>query len=495
ISFLQILLQAVLPFDLSLDKKKRLTYFNNLAKCSNSSNKPKVLRDAGIALASLVVCEEALERELIITTSYIPGMEVTLSGRLKSLYSIYSKMKRKDVCIKKIYDARALRVVVGDKNGTLHGQAIQSCYSLLSIIHRLWTPIDGELDDYIVNPKPSGYQSLHTAVQGPDFSPLEVQIRTQKMHDYAEHGLAAHWLYKETENMVPPKIFVADTERISSDFSEELAADQGPTESGLFLKYRTLKVGHPAVRVEAGHLLPAVVIRVDNDGRELLVAVNFCLPASEVVAGRRTSNQSKRWAAHASLYKKVSGEWWFEPGHGDWCTCLEKYTLCKDGIHHKHDQFERLLPTFIQIIELTEQEENEYWGTVSARFEEDGKSQDGGFAQKSVLLPNDDDDEDSESGSMNNKVQLLRSMLQWEEQLCSEAGFRQHDDEVAVVCWPGGGIMRLRSGSTAADAATRIGAVEGKKKKKKKTLVVLVNGQLVLPTTQLKDGDVVEVRL
>ncbi|XP_047326659.1 GTP pyrophosphokinase-like [Impatiens glandulifera] len=137
-------------------------------------------------------------------------MEVTLSSRLKSLYSIYSKMKRKEVEIKKFYDARVLRLIIGDKNGTLHGQAVQSCYSLLNIKRylanissskcRLWIPIDGEFDDYIINPKPSDYQSLHTALQGPDNSPLEVQIRTQRMHECAEHGLAAHWLYKKSDN-------------------------------------------------------------------------------------------------------------------------------------------------------------------------------------------------------------------------------------------------------------------------------------------------------
>lgn len=79
-------------------------------------------------MASLVICEEALERGLSISSSsYVPGMEVTLSSRLKSLYSLYSKMKQKDISIDKVYDARALRVVVGDKNGTLHGPAVQCC--------------------------------------------------------------------------------------------------------------------------------------------------------------------------------------------------------------------------------------------------------------------------------------------------------------------------------------------------------------------------------
>ncbi|MCL7045548.1 hypothetical protein MKW94_014868, partial [Papaver nudicaule] len=171
------LLEAVLPFDLLQDREKRTKFLYDVSK--DSQTKPKVVSDASAALASLALCEEALEQELLISTSYVPGMEVTLSSRLKSLYIIYSKMRRKEVDIRKVYDARALRVVVGDRNGRLHGAAVTSCYSILNIVHRLWTPIDGEFDDYIVNPKHSGYQSLHTAIQGPDRSPLEVQIRTQ----------------------------------------------------------------------------------------------------------------------------------------------------------------------------------------------------------------------------------------------------------------------------------------------------------------------------
>ncbi|KAJ0970882.1 hypothetical protein J5N97_018841 [Dioscorea zingiberensis] len=369
------------------------------------------------------------------------------------------RMKRKDVSISQIYDARALRVVVGDKNGKLHGPAVKSCYGLLNIIHRLWTPIDGEFDDYIVNPKPSGYQSLHTAVQGPDSSPLEVQIRTQLMHEYAEFGLAAHWLYKE---------------------------------NGIHNNYASLKVGHPVLRVEGSQLLAAVIVRVDKGGRELLVAVSFDLEASEAVAERRSSIQKKRWEDYAKLYKKVSDSWWFAPGHGDWCTCLEKYTLSRDGIFHKEDQFQRLLPTFIQIIDLTEQEETEYWMVMSAVFE--GKQ----------ILPVPSDSTNSERSSsqsfsytstedgINNKVYLLRTMLQWEKQVRHGATLGSRNGrtsygasnsmvlgEVVIIRWPHGEIMRMRSGSTAADAARRIG-LEGK--------LVLVNGQLVLPHTELKDA-------
>ncbi|XP_077234872.1 uncharacterized protein LOC143877037 isoform X2 [Tasmannia lanceolata] len=488
------LLQAVLPFDLLLDRRKRTNFLNHLRKCSNIPNsKPKVVSDAGIALASLALCEEALERELFISTSYIPGMEVTVFSRLKSLYSIYCKMKRKDVGIRQVYDARALRVVVGDKNGALHGAAVKCCYSLLDIIHRLWTPIDGEFDDYIVNPKPSGYQSLHTAVQGPDSSPLEVQIRTQRMHEYAEFGLAAHWLYKEAENKVRTGS-VHDSNIGTSSYQSKGFEDEASVQDNEFQRYSSLKVGHPVLRVQGSHLLAAVIVRVDNGGRELLVAVSFELGASEAVAERR-SLQIKRWEAYARLYKKVSDQWWFAPGHGDWCTCLEKYTLCRDGMYHKEDQFQRLLPTFIQVIDLTEQEEAQYWMVMSAVFE--GKQiasvpSDSNFSEKPSF-------NSSSEASINNKVYLLRTMLQWEEQVRHEVGFgetkrsilsyRSPDSvvlgEVVIICWPHGEIMRMRSGSTAADAARRVGS-EGK--------LVVVNGQLALPHTELRDGDIVEVR-
>ncbi|CAN4089402.1 unnamed protein product [Withania somnifera] len=496
---MKVLLQAVLPFDLLLDRKKRIDFFNKFVANSNLETTPKVVRDAAFSLGSLVVCEEALERELFISTSYVPGMEVTLAGRLKSLFSIYSKMKRKEIGINKVYDARALRVIVGDKNGALHSQAVQCCYNLLNIVHRLWSPIDGEFDDYIVNPKPSGYQSLHTAVQGPDNSPLEIQIRTQRMHECAEHGLAAHWLYKETEDKMPLVTSVTGSGTTTPSFFSTDIEDQGSIEDDGSHKYSSLKVGDPVLRVEAGHLLAAVIVRVDKGARELLVAVSFGLAASEAVADRRSSSQTKRWEAYARLYKKVSDEWWCEPGHGDWCTCLEKYTLCQDGMYHKQDQFERLLPTFIQIIELTEEEENIYWAIMSAVFE--GKpvasvTSNPSFENKLGYNSSNLSLRDSD---INHKVYLLRTMLQWEKQLRSEASFQQVEyatkpyeassgllGEVVIVCWPNGEIMRLSTGSTAADAARRAG-LEGK--------LVSVNGQLVVPNTKLKDGDVVEIRM
>ncbi|XP_026426603.1 uncharacterized protein LOC113322676 isoform X1 [Papaver somniferum] len=491
------LLEAVLPFDLLQNREKRTKFLYDVSK--GSQTKPKVVSDASVALASLALCEEALEQELLISTSYVPGMEVTLSSRLKSLYSIYSKMKRKDVDIKKIYDARALRVVVGDKNGRLHGAAVTCCYNILDIVHGLWTPIDGEFDDYIVNPKNSGYQSLHTAIQGPDRSPLEVQIRTQTMHEHAEYGLAAHWLYKESENKVPQSAPIHVPKADTSPFQSKRVEDETETNDDNddeLCKYRSLKKGHPVLRIEGSHLLASVIVSVDNGGRELLVAVSFGLGASEAVADRRSSFQIKRWEAYANLHKKVSDQWWFAPGHGDLCTCLEKYVLCKDGIYHKQDQFDRLRPTFIQVIDLTEKEELEYWTVVSAVLEGKQVSSIPVSSSFSERLTSKSLISSPIETSVNNKVRLLREMLQWEEQVKFEAGgglIRTKNDsgksavlcEVAIVCWPNGDIMRMRSGSTAADIAIRVG-LEGK--------LVLVNGQLALPHTELRDGDIVEVK-
>ncbi len=118
-------------------------------------------------------------------------LKAEVVGRPKHIYSIYQKMQRytsQDKRFDDIHDLLALRVLV---------DGVTDCYSVLGVIHSLWHPLSSEFDDFIANPKPNGYQSLHTTVMYQGTTPLEIQIRTHEMHRFAEYGIAAHWRYKE----------------------------------------------------------------------------------------------------------------------------------------------------------------------------------------------------------------------------------------------------------------------------------------------------------
>ena len=144
--------------------------------------------------------------EALSTRLQTEGLRFELAGRSKHLYSIHRKMLRDGKTLDQIFDLMAIRVILetgapvgahGLPAGTGDDEEKASCYRALGIVHSLWTPIPGRFKDYVAVPKPNGYQSLHTTVIGLQGQPIEVQIRSRRMHEVAEFGVAAHWAYKQ----------------------------------------------------------------------------------------------------------------------------------------------------------------------------------------------------------------------------------------------------------------------------------------------------------
>jgi GTP diphosphokinase / guanosine-3',5'-bis(diphosphate) 3'-diphosphatase len=145
--------------------------------------------------------------ELLAARLRTEGLRFELAGRSKHLYSIHRKMLRDGKSLDQIFDLMAIRVILeaghddeepgGARPITPDDEEKASCYRALGIVHSLWTPIPGRFKDYVAVPKPNGYQSLHTTVIGLQGQPIEVQIRSRRMHEVAEFGVAAHWAYKQ----------------------------------------------------------------------------------------------------------------------------------------------------------------------------------------------------------------------------------------------------------------------------------------------------------
>ncbi len=140
--------------------------------------------------ANRVARESSIQGFITLLKSTLAKENITCEcyGRPKHIYSIWKKMQSKNLAIDELYDLLAVRVIV---------DSLMHCYTVLGIVHSLWQTLPKEFDDYIANPKENGYQSLHTVILDEQGNRIEVQIRTQAMHDYAELGVAAHWSYKE----------------------------------------------------------------------------------------------------------------------------------------------------------------------------------------------------------------------------------------------------------------------------------------------------------
>ena len=165
------------------------------------------------------------------------GIEATVTGREKPIYSVYKKMREKRYTFSQVFDIYGVRVLVADK---------ARCYEALGVLHELYKPIPGKFKDYVAIPKANGYQSLHTTLFGPFGTPLEAQIRTHDMHRIAEAGVAAHWLYKsggaidleeaqrETHKWLQSLLEIQSESRDSKEFLEHVKGDLFPEEIYVF---------------------------------------------------------------------------------------------------------------------------------------------------------------------------------------------------------------------------------------------------------------------
>ncbi|MEZ5524312.1 MAG: GTP diphosphokinase [Pseudomonadales bacterium] len=177
------------------------------------------------------IAETVKTLEAMLEAQGITPYEVR--GRAKHIYSIWRKMKRKDISFDQVHDIRAVRVLVPE---------VADCYTALGLVHSRWQHVPGEFDDYLANPKPNGYRSLHTTVNGPENKLLEIQIRTFAMHEKAELGVCAHWRYKGHDTKVKSYSYeeklawlrqvlewqeeIGDPGGLRASFSTDVAPDQ-----------------------------------------------------------------------------------------------------------------------------------------------------------------------------------------------------------------------------------------------------------------------------
>ena len=247
------------------------------------------------------------------------GIEAKVYGRPKHIYSIWSKMTHKDKQFTELFDVRAIRVTV---------HTVTECYTALGLIHGRWHHIAKEFDDYIANTKENGYQSLHTAVYGPEGKPVEIQIRTSAMHEFAEYGVAAHWRYKERseQDEVLEKTIHSirrlletpenDEEELLDSFKTELFSDrvfvlspegkvidlpQGATPLDFAYSIHT-EVGHKCRGAKVNGQIVPLTTKLDNGVQVEILTTNNSGPSRDwlnpnlgYIASNRTRSKIKAW--------------------------------------------------------------------------------------------------------------------------------------------------------------------------------------------------------
>jgi (p)ppGpp synthase/HD superfamily hydrolase len=431
------LIQTVLPFDAST--------FN--------MNKIRMTPSARRGLEVLQRCAKVLLQELV-TEGVATDLEITVQGRVKSLYSSFKKMARKGVPLSEVYDVRALRVVVDDRQGQNENEAIEICYKVLPVVHRLWRKVPGEDDDYIAMPKPSGYQSLHTAVIGPGGVPMEVQIRTALMHEEAEYGKAAHWAYKESP--------------VGGMTTTESAADP----------MSMLKPGHPVLRISSnGKLRDAIIVKVENDGNRLLIASSYANKSLAI-----GSPIAADWKTYQDLFTYVTEKGYFKSSQGDMKVSLELFTMCSDNKYHQIDRFGHKKSTSCVPLQVP-------GDRAPLASYDDGARRDSLSSSKS----------ETELMFMNNRIKLLRSMIEWGVDVEDEvsrsnnqpAEVEEEEEEMErdlmILAWPSGKIMRVPKGTTAGEFCD----MNTEEDVEPPVGLINVNNRLVKSDFALSDGDFV----
>lgn len=247
------------------------------------------------------------------------GIDAKVYGRPKHIYSIWSKMTHKDKQFTELFDVRAIRVTVN---------TVTECYTALGLIHGRWHHIAKEFDDYIANTKENGYQSLHTAVYGPEGKPVEIQIRTWAMHEFAEYGVAAHWRYKERseQDEVLEKTIHSirrlletpenDDEELLENFKTELFSDRvfvlspdgkvidlpkGATPLDFAYSIHT-EVGHKCRGAKVNGQIVPLTTKLENGVQVEILTTNNSKPSRDwlnpnlgYIASNRTRSKIKVW--------------------------------------------------------------------------------------------------------------------------------------------------------------------------------------------------------